>query len=267
MVAITLVFFIAATLGVVLYFKKNMSQENARAARGNPTTPAAPEPDPPIPFGSKTTWIAIRTEKTQEVSAALGLEETTPANWKNGLRDAYGTPLHGTVFVSPPVVGWTFIIGGALPQVSNGIALEDFEKLVGALCGHFPAFSYYATHSTTDVHAWVLVEQSQIKRGYAYIGPQDGAAYDVGTPTPEEVGFRFRFDDVDTVSKLPASEPPSAELWRPVETDVFKIAEKWSLNPTLLGQENALSGLGLTGRLPPGVGERGTDTALHTVSP
>ncbi|MFT7615659.1 MAG: hypothetical protein ACI8Y7_000478, partial [Candidatus Woesearchaeota archaeon] len=61
----------------------------------------------PVSFGYKHMWFAIHTKNTKKVIEVLGLKNGVPTYWKDGVDE----DLFETVFVSPPVVGWTFVIG------------------------------------------------------------------------------------------------------------------------------------------------------------
>ena len=43
-------------------------------------------PDPPVPFGPKTAWLALETTDTDAVASALGPAECTAATWRGASR-------------------------------------------------------------------------------------------------------------------------------------------------------------------------------------
>jgi hypothetical protein len=57
--------------------------------------------DSPVPFGYKCAWLAIRTENSQAVVHALGLQNVRKSGWQSGIDAAYS----GDVFVTPPIKG------------------------------------------------------------------------------------------------------------------------------------------------------------------
>ena len=77
----------------------------------------AQAPDGPVAFGCGMAWIAVRSEDPAELVAALRLEEPVPCNWNSGIGAVYDDWLGASrVFVSPPVSGWVFAVGLALPH-------------------------------------------------------------------------------------------------------------------------------------------------------
>jgi hypothetical protein len=78
-------------------------------------------PDRPVAFGYKQVWLAVRDAQPQVVADALGLLDTQASTWKEGIlwayEEGYGRerrqhPEWQTIFVSPPVFGWTLAVGG-----------------------------------------------------------------------------------------------------------------------------------------------------------
>jgi hypothetical protein len=55
------------------------------------------EADDPVPFGYKCSWLVIRSTDPQQVIDALGLVDTHPSGWHDGIEAAYS----GNVFVTP----------------------------------------------------------------------------------------------------------------------------------------------------------------------
>ena len=73
-------------------------------------------PDAPHSFGRRMAWLAIRSRDTEAVAEALGLGDWVPCNWSSGIGTVYDNELgNDRIFVAPPVNGWTFVIGLALP--------------------------------------------------------------------------------------------------------------------------------------------------------
>ena len=65
-------------------------------------TPAqvSQEPDGPVPFGYKTTWMALRCDDPERVISALRPRLRQSANWTTGLA-AVEAQMERRVFVSP----------------------------------------------------------------------------------------------------------------------------------------------------------------------
>ena len=75
-------------------------------------------PDGPEPFGTGHAWLAIKTVDVDQVIGILGLDDVGPCNWRTGLSVVEDPEYSGTyVFVTPPVEGWTFVVGMALSLI------------------------------------------------------------------------------------------------------------------------------------------------------
>ena len=91
-------------------------------------------PDRPASFGYKMAWLAIRSRNTDAVLDALNLTSAVRCNWKSGIGTVYDHHLgNDHIFVSPPVNGWTFVVGLALPHPA-GRGFADKARLEEA--GH-----------------------------------------------------------------------------------------------------------------------------------
>ncbi|WP_298311332.1 hypothetical protein [uncultured Aquimarina sp.] len=55
--------------------------------------------DEPIGFGYKICWIAVKTDKKEELAEILKLKNTQPANWESGMENAYDKG----VFITPQI--------------------------------------------------------------------------------------------------------------------------------------------------------------------
>src|SRR5690348_17294193 len=72
--------------------------------------------DSPVAFGYKIGWFAIHSTDRDAVVRSLQLSDPTEVTWKAGIqavyKDAYKlVGRHSAVFVSPPVIDWTFVVG------------------------------------------------------------------------------------------------------------------------------------------------------------
>lgn len=171
-------------------------------------TPAevSQEPDGPVPFGYKTTWMALRCGDSEQVIAALRPRLRQSANWTTGLA-AVETQPEGRVFVSPVLEGWVLAVGG--PQ-----ALQQ------ELAAQFSQAQLFVSHRTSNCFGWALYENGQCRRRYACL---DGQVECAGVMTSQERALGFdRFptpDNADTCETLPDEE------------DVLDIAAAWGVDP------------------------------------
>lgn len=187
-------------------------------------------PDKPRAFGYKCAWLAIHSEDTKAILEALNLKNPRAANWATGIEQAYGLE---RVFVTPPVQGWTLVVGLALPEAGGSGHPDQCTPLLRRLSKQLGEVQYFATHRVVEYHAWAKAENGVIARAYAYVGEEGITLWNVGVLTPEEKALGFKFD----------------ETHFPNEEDVMKIAGKWSLNPLKLEEMNLQPGVGVVGKL------------------
>jgi hypothetical protein len=193
-----------------------------------PTVPilAPQHPDAPVSFGFKTTWWAVPCPKTDRVVAAIGLQNTQPANWHNGIKFAYDR----FVFVTPPINDWTLIAGSSLPPISQNARDEVIEPLI-ELSKTFGAAFVFATHRVVDYHLWAKAAAGSLIRGYGYLGESGETFWDEGPMTPEERKLGFAFFD----ERSPEAEDDAywerSDLDFADEKKVMDIAREWSISP------------------------------------
>ncbi|GHT00739.1 hypothetical protein AGMMS50296_9050 [Alphaproteobacteria bacterium] len=102
-------------LSVKRFFKKNCFSQKL---------------DCPVAFGYKCAWLAFPTEQTAEVVKAVEFKQMSKANWQTGIDAAYGYESK-IAFVTPPVQGWTFVVGTILSHffcVYDKDSIEVFLK-------------------------------------------------------------------------------------------------------------------------------------------
>lgn len=198
----------------------------ADTAAGLSTTPDAPRA-----FGYKTIWLAIPTTDTAKVIKALGLVAPRPANWASGLGSTYGQT--ETVFVSPPVQGWTFVVGHSLPMFADREDQTKSLRVFQDLGAVFPTLYGFGTHRVVSYNAWVKVTEGKIARAYAYA---DGTTlYETGAKTPEETKLGFAFFDERSDAAKADGYFDRTDLRFSTEEDVVKLAAAWTLDPLSLG--------------------------------
>jgi hypothetical protein len=187
----------------------------------------------PQTFGYKTYWIVVDTNDAGAVASALGLSDLRPVTW-----DIDPYYLEG-VFVSPPVLGWTYVLGLYVEP-----HFPQFVPLLEDLSRRFGEVQYFTSHRVVDLQAWVRAIDGRIARGYCWIGERGEIIMDVGDITPEESELGFsRFINARTVD----GDWDKVEF--PHEEDVMRIASRWSINPQELDAYDS-EGTGVMGRLP-----------------
>jgi hypothetical protein len=243
----------------------------ASAANSNDVKPALQtEPDHPLGFGYKIMWFAIRTADGAAVSQVLGLVDPQPANWASGMAVAYEHSMQNagkaTVFVSPTVQGWTFVIGVELPYPADASSYEkeqafgrSFRRVFSALASQFEEVQFFGTHRVVGFDAWARAKNGRVERIFSFSdgavlvneGPQSPeeaqlGLLDLGTRTPEEA-TAFIFESAGSGGKGPKKSRRSPI---PDEQDTVDLAGLWSLNPTKINELGLPAGTGFVAKMP-----------------
>jgi hypothetical protein len=205
-------------------------------------TATGPSPDTPVAFGYETAWIAIRTRETGRVVELLGLEAPGPASWETGIAAIYDAHLAARhVFVSPPVAGWTFVAGLALPHPIGSRFADRCTPLLAALGRELLEVQYFFTCPDLDFYAWARVADGKLTRAFGW--GDEGVIWNSGAVTREEKAIGLRFAGA-------SGGPDAIPLEPPTEDHVIALAGHWGLDPTTLGEIDAAPGLGVLGRAP-----------------
>jgi hypothetical protein len=239
-------------------------------------------PDAPKPFGFKVSWFAVPASDPASVLDALKFGEATPANWTSGVAAAYwdGPSSDRWVFVSPAVGGWVLVVGSYLPyptlETHHDIG-KRFDVLFSRLMQRFDDVQFFGSHRVVDFVAWARAVKGKPTRIFAWSGSDGAVLANIGEQTPEEakLGFSnlsglspsdaadkiFAIEEEQAVEedKLVSSGHSRREAWTrvrqngrggfPEETDVVELAALWSVDPTVLDDQDRPLDLGLAARL------------------
>ena len=184
-------------------------------------------PDEPARFGYKCMWFAVKTTNVEDVVKEIGLKSPQRCNWKSGIAAAY----EGSIFVTPTVNGWTLVVGQDLPTMDDNDRRKQTEALLVKLSSRFGEAQHYGTHRVVEFHAWAKAVGGKITRKYAYLGERGEKLCDVGEMSEGE-------RDAGITNSL---------AFFPNESQVMKVAEKWSLDPSELTSKSAEKGVGWLG--------------------
>ena len=205
-------------------------------------------PDHPKPFGYGMSWLAIETTDATAVLVAMGLTDTKPANWNSGIGTVYDDALSDSyVFVSPPVRGWTFVVGVPLPHPFGHNFTDKLTPLLTGLAQHFPDVQYFATFPIIDFYGWARLQEGRLIRAFA-IG-DDGIVWDHGRLTPEEKALGLKLFDLRGIQGR-KGDAGGAIILHPTEDQVLRMARDWSVDPLSIGADGATSGTGFVARAP-----------------
>ena len=200
-------------------------------------------PDRPTPFGYRMAWLAIRTRDTAKVADVMGLQMLQRANWRTGVGTVYDQRLGEThIYISPPVNGWTFVIGLSLPQPLGRGFVDKSTPLLLDLAAGFPEAQYYLSHAPIDFYAWARVADGKLVRAFA-IG-DEGVIWNKGKASKEERGLGLKLFDVKGMKTRKSDIGPPMPVY-PTEAHVMHLAGCWSLDPTSIAATAVDASLGV----------------------
>lgn len=205
-------------------------------------------PDLPCAFGYRMAWLAVRSRDPRRVAEALGLMSVESANWRTGIGVVYDPELaERRVFVSPPVNGWVFVVGMALPEPAGAGSGDAFTPLLSGLGQSFVEVQYYATAPDRDFHGWARLIDGTIVRAFAVSG--DDIVLNTGRTTKDERALGLKLFELKGV-KGRRGDAGGELILHPTEAHVMRLAGKWSIDPTTLGPASGSAGLGTVGVAP-----------------
>jgi hypothetical protein len=167
-----------------------------------------PIPDRPVDFGYKQQWLAVWDRDPRAVAEALGLKDTEPSTWREGIERGYDLARHragefAEVFVSPPVLGWTLAVGGV--GVIPAVGMPAFVPFLCSLSARLGHVQYFGNHRVSCFAAWAKAERGRIVRAYGAVDYT--TRVNIGDPTPEETELGFDFlDENATPSEVAVHE-------------------------------------------------------------
>jgi hypothetical protein len=163
-----------------------------RSLFGQKISPEAPTG--PVPFGYQMAWLAVKTVKPVDLVSYLGMDERRQVNWAQGIQAVYDRKemLRATlVFVTPPVEGWTLVVGWwTLPDDRH--SLENIARMVKDLSSAFGETQGFASYQIPEYHHWILAVNGNVERSFAYIGERGEVWANSGTITEAERGSGTR---------------------------------------------------------------------------
>jgi hypothetical protein len=208
--------------------------------------PVGVRPDTPVAFGYGSAWLAIKSRDTRQIVEALGLSEAQPCNWQGGITGIYDARFADShVFVSPPVEGWTFVVGSALPHPASGRFVEKAVPLVEDLGTRFTEVQYFCTYPELGLFGWARAAEGRLQRAFAW--GDDGIVWDRGKLSNQE-----RMLGIKALDPGSANGRGSTAYVHdyPTENHVLLLAGKWGVDPSKLDQVATAHGLGLFARAP-----------------
>ncbi|MCL4767367.1 MAG: hypothetical protein KJZ80_14155 [Hyphomicrobiaceae bacterium] len=205
-------------------------------------------PDRPSPFGFKMAWIAIRTRDTGRIIDVLGLVEPQPCNWRSGIGTVYDDRLgESHVFVSPPVNGWSFVVGLALPYPVGRSFVDKCTPMLLDLGAEFIEVQYFFTYPLIDFFAWARIIDGKLVRAFA-IG-DEGIIWNKGKPSKDEKSLGLKLFELRGVRGRKGDAGGELILY-PTEEHVMRLASRWSLDPVRIDAVAASAATGFIASAP-----------------
>ena len=206
--------------------------------------------DPPCAFGYKTAWIAVRTRDTARVIGVLGLTRPERAGWSLGISSVYSDQARPSrVFVSPPVDGWTFVVGMAMPHPMSNAFVDLHTPMLSRLAQHFADVQYFCSYPPLNFYSWARMQKGELVRSFAV--STEGVISNRGqlTIAERQLGLGlFELQDVDELQLADGSLPAG---WLPTEEHVMRLAAAWSQDPTRFAtRDNLETGSGYMATVP-----------------
>lgn len=175
------------------------------------------EPDAPIPFGYKTSWLAIKADNPESVMDKLGCKDRRVSSWESGFAEMFKS---GQVFVTPCFDGYVLVLNYDEPV--NNMDMSRLQEFAA----QFEEVQYFASYRVVDLCCWVKFAGGQLVRSYYYVGDGDEVYWNEGELTAEE-------KDLGLTSLPYADMDDWDNVTFPDEEHVVRIAGKWGADPLM----------------------------------
>lgn len=191
-------------------------------------------------FDAPFRWLAVRGATAPMIQAALGLRNPKPCSWEEGLTRA----LDHKLFISPPVKGWTLVMGADLPDPGEDV--DECFHFLTRLSRQVGEVQFFSINRLFSHHAWVMLDHGHVKRAYAWSGQ---AVWNEGVPTEAEIALRLHtFDYFESPERsfFGHADPLGATTEK-----VTNLAARWSVDPTTVDFRSLRDNRGISGRFSP----------------
>lgn len=173
------------------------------------------EPDTPIPFGVKMSWLVLKETDPKAVMNKLDCTNIKMCNW-----DSAFSCMHemNQVFVTPCFDKYILVLNYDLP-------LEN-KELLQEIANKFEEVQFFSTHRVVDLSCWVKFINGKLVRSFYYVGDQGEIYWNEGVLTKEEqeIGLSLLSFELEEYDE---------KIIYPSEDVVNELAAKWSVDPFL----------------------------------
>ncbi len=226
-IALILLFGLVLGGGILVVFLVTRVQRQERGAAGSEGDAWA-EPSFPVLHNVAASavprpvcWLAIKSRHTLSVQTVLALNHPIPCSWSDGLMEDQ------QLFISPPVNGWTLVMGNGLPRPGDDV--DDCFRFLTALSRKLGHVQFFQADRVLRHHAWVRLEAGRVVRAYAWAGQ---TLWNQGAKSAPEsaLGMKcFAYDE--SLSSAPWTV---ADLVAANVEKVSLLAGRWSVNPAAI---------------------------------
>lgn len=214
---------IAAVLAAV--YRRHLRDMRRANRQFDPLAPLVGSRRRPLALPLPPRWLAIRSVNTHFIRETLGVDQPSGMSWSESLIRAR----ERTYFVSPPLDGWTLVIGAAIPDPALDVDLSfrfltDLSRTVGEV-------HCYAADRILNFHTWACLRDGRVTRAYAWAGE---ALWNEGRTTLDERLLGLRCRDYGEEPEPVRYGTVSAEQHNTER--VILLARRWSLDPVIASE-------------------------------
>ncbi len=180
------------------------------------------------PFGSRLSWLAIKTSGHKQVVTHLNRyhQPVWETNWEKGVEGAY----HHFCFVTPPINNWVLVLNPNLAHITTAAGQETLSQLSKT----FGETHFYACHRSPAYCAFGKFMNGQMLRGFS--SAEGVIQLNAGEMTAIEHRIvaeqhRVHTENPEYLADLYASKGLHALL---NESSLNIIAGVWSVDPTVI---------------------------------
>lgn len=173
------------------------------------------EPDAPIPFGAKMSWLVLKEKDPNIVLNKLHCTNVLKSNWNSAFTYMQD---RNQIFVTPCFDGYVLVLNFDAPLENN--------ELLQNIAMDFEEIQFFSTHRVVELSCWIKYVNGKLVRSFYYIGDQGEIISNEGALTKEEqeVGLSLSSFDLENYDE---------HIVYPDEDVVNELAGKWGVHPFL----------------------------------
>ncbi len=160
-------------------------------------------------------WVAVRSKNPMAVQNALALHNPKTGTWA----EVMGGRDRRTLFVAPPVAGWTLVVGEALPDPA--VDVDVCFRFLCQLSRELGEVQFFRADPVIGDHAWARLDRGRVVRAYAWA--EGRTLWNQGPRTAVEKALQLRCHEYGDPAET-AGGVDNAER-------VPLLATCWSLDP------------------------------------